>query len=131
MTTSPRTAWSAKQAYTFIRTQILNGSYAEGMRLTELQISDELGLSRTPVREAMRLLVADGFLHFQPNSGTFVRTWDAREIAAVCHARVLVESTRGARGEPHDAIPQHEAAQLAQCAHVDHSRSPALKNSAG
>ena len=92
MTASHRTASSANQAYNFIRAQILSGAYGEGMRLTETQISDHLGLSRTPVREAMRLLVSDGFLHFQPNSGTFVRTWDAAEVAAVYDARLLVES---------------------------------------
>lgn len=101
MTTSPKTASSAKQAYTFIREQILNGTYGEGMRLTEQQFSDQLGLSRTPVREAMRLLVADGFLHFQPNSGTFVRTWDAAEIAAVYDARTLVESELAAQAARH------------------------------
>ena len=101
MTTSPKTASSAKQAYNFIRGQILNGTYGEGMRLTEQQFSDQLGLSRTPVREAMRLLVADGFLHFQPNSGTFVRTWDAAEIAAVYDARMLVESELAAQAARH------------------------------
>ena len=91
MTTSPKSVSSAHQAYDFIRAQILNGTHVEGERLTEQQFSDLLGLSRTPVREAMRRLVADGFLHFQPNSGTFVRSWDNREIASVYDARILVE----------------------------------------
>lgn len=92
MTISPQSASSANQAYAYIREQIFNGTFQEGQRLTEQQFSDALSLSRTPVREAMRRLVADGFLHFQPNSGTFVRTWDADEIAAVYDARILVES---------------------------------------
>lgn len=92
MTTSPKSVSSANQAYTYIRGQILNGTYREGERITEQHFSDLLGLSRTPVREALRRLVADGFVLFQPNSGTFVRTWDAAEIAAVYDARILVES---------------------------------------
>jgi len=105
MTTSPKSVSSANQAYQFIRGQILNGTHVEGERLTEQQFSDLLGLSRTPVREAMRRLVADGFLHFQPNSGTFVRTWDATEIASVYDARILVEGELAAHAARNMTLP--------------------------
>ena len=114
MTTSPKSTSSANHAYTYIRTNILNGTYREGERLTEQQFSDLLGLSRTPVREAMRRLVADGFLHFQPNSGTFVRTWNASEIEAVYDARILVEPELAAHAARHMTAPVLEKMLIIQ-----------------
>ncbi|WP_295856247.1 GntR family transcriptional regulator [uncultured Xylophilus sp.] len=105
MTTIPKSASSANLAYNHIRTHILNGTYREGERITEQQVSDLLGLSRTPVREAMRRLVSDGFLHFQPNSGTFVRTWDAAEVEAIYDARILLEPELAAHAARHMTAP--------------------------
>ena len=66
---------TASRIYSSIKEQIINGHYAPGERLTEQSIAAEFSTSRTPVREAMRQLVADGFADFKPNSGTSVRRW--------------------------------------------------------
>ena len=75
-----RQANAADQAYAYVRERVISGDFAAGMRLTEWQIADALGTSRTPVREAMRRLVGDGILRFQPNHGTFVGSYTAKEI---------------------------------------------------
>jgi DNA-binding GntR family transcriptional regulator len=82
----------ADQAYSYVRERLMSGDFAPGTRLTEWKIADALGTSRTPVREAMRRLVGDGFLQFQPNYGTFVGTWTAKEIGDLFELRALLES---------------------------------------
>lgn len=83
---------AADQAYAHVRERLIAGDYASGTRLTEWMIADELGTSRTPVREAMRRLVGDGFLKFRPNHGTFVQTWSTKDIEELFDLRGLLES---------------------------------------
>ena len=78
--------------YGAIKEQIIDGRYAPGSRLTEQNIAAEFSSSRTPVREAMRLLVADGFAVFKPNSGTTVRDWAPAQMDEIFDLRVLIES---------------------------------------
>lgn len=83
---------AADQAYAYVRERVISGDFAAGMRLTEWQIAGALGTSRTPVREAMRRLVGDGVLRFQPNHGTFVGSYSAKEIGELFDLRALLES---------------------------------------
>jgi DNA-binding GntR family transcriptional regulator len=87
-----RQANAADQAYAYVRERVISGDFAAGMRLTEWQVADALGTSRTPVREAMRRLVGDGILRFQPNYGTFVGSFTAKEIGELFDLRALLES---------------------------------------
>ena len=70
----------ASRIYGAIKLQIIDGRYAPGARITEKNIAQEFNTSRTPVREAMRQLVADGFALFKPNSGTVVRQWTPGQV---------------------------------------------------
>jgi DNA-binding GntR family transcriptional regulator len=79
-------------AYTHIKNRLIRGGFAQGARVTEQEIAEEIGASRTPVREAMRRLVAEGFFQFKPNVGPFVATWRKAEIVELFDLRVLVES---------------------------------------
>ncbi len=83
---------TAHQAYQYIKARVISGSFAPGMRLTEEQLAREIGASRTPVREAMRLLMSDGFLLFKPNVGTFVRSWTPQEIGEIFDLRIVLEA---------------------------------------
>lgn len=82
----------ASRIYGAIKVQIIDGRYAPGARITEENIAQEFNTSRTPVREAMRQLVADGFALFKPNSGTVVRDWTPEQVREVFDLRVLLES---------------------------------------
>ena len=53
---------ATEQAYRSIRAKIVSAEYREGERLTEKRLSDELGLSRTPIREAIGRLILEGFI---------------------------------------------------------------------
>lgn len=83
---------SARWVYSIVKQRIVEGSYVGGTRLTETSLSREFGTSRTPVREAIRLLVADGFLRFKPNSGAFVRAYSRQEMRDIFDLRMLVET---------------------------------------
>ncbi|MGD9944576.1 MAG: GntR family transcriptional regulator [Burkholderiaceae bacterium] len=85
------TATVAHGIYSVVKERIVDGSYAPGARLTESQIAQEFDSSRTPVREAMRRLAADGFVVFKPNSGTVVRSWSSEQIRQIFELRVLIE----------------------------------------
>jgi GntR family transcriptional regulator of gluconate operon len=66
-----------------IREEILSGGFAQGERLVEAGIAQQLGVSRGPVREAFKLLRAEGLVKEEPHRGTFVvrlTSTDVREI---------------------------------------------------
>lgn len=75
-----------------VKEQIIDGRYAPGARITEQTIAAEFSSSRTPVREAMRQLVADGFALFKPNSGTVVRQWTPAQKREIFDLRALIET---------------------------------------
>ncbi|TPQ43581.1 MULTISPECIES: GntR family transcriptional regulator [Cupriavidus] len=103
---------TAGEIYGLIKERVIDGAFAAGMRLTEDGLALEFGTSRTPVREAMRLLVSDGFLHFKPNSGTFVRHWTVDELRDVFDLRLLLESEIANLAATH--ITAEEVAELQQ-----------------
>ena len=66
-----------------IRQAIVKGIFAPGERLMEIQLADDLGVSRTPVREAIRKLELEGFVVMIPRRGTYVPTFPSR-ILTMC-----------------------------------------------
>lgn len=78
-------------AYLSIRDAILRGQFLPGQRLGEVELAQLLGTSRTPVREALRRLGADGLVETVPNRGARVRVWDARDLESLFSVRALIE----------------------------------------
>jgi DNA-binding GntR family transcriptional regulator len=91
----------AARIYEAIKQQIVEGRYAPGDRLTEQNIAAEFNASRTPVREAMRQLVADGFADFKPNRGTTVRLWTPEQMREIFELRVLIEGEIASQAASH------------------------------
>lgn len=79
-------------AYASMRAMILSGELAMGRRLVETSLADRLGLSRTPVREALRRLTSDGLVVFMPNRGYQVVSFSAGDVAEIYSCRALIES---------------------------------------
>lgn len=71
--------------------QILNGKYKPGDSLVETKLAKELGVSRTPVREALRQLEQEGLVASIPNKGVFVRGISAQDIEDIYAVRALIE----------------------------------------
>lgn len=85
-------AKAVDSAYRAIREGILAGTFAQGSHITARQLAEATGLSRTPVREAMRGLEAEGLITLIPNRGAFVARWTENEIKQIYELRVLLES---------------------------------------
>lgn len=79
-----------------IETRIVQRTYPPGAHLAEDEIAAELGVSRTPVREAFRMLSRAGWLDVQPHSGAYVRNPTMDEVRQVFEVRQTLED-RAAR----------------------------------
>lgn len=79
-------------AYNFIRERILNGAFAAGAPLASKNLSKEIGVSRTPVRDALRQLEADGLVIIKPRIGASVRSMDLQEFKELCGIRQALET---------------------------------------
>ena len=64
-----------------------------GQRVYEKDLADLLGISRVPIREAMRLLQAQGVVHIEPNRGAFLATFGPDEIQDMLNIRVGIEQS--------------------------------------
>ncbi|MEM6460288.1 MAG: GntR family transcriptional regulator [Pseudomonadota bacterium] len=91
-----RTA-ATEQAYLAIRSDILSGALKEGERITEQRLAEHLGLSRTPVREAIGRLVHEGFVERGTGYTTRVAYFEHEELEQMFQIRKLLESYAAAR----------------------------------
>lgn len=82
-----------ESAYWRLIGEIRSGQLAAGARLTELEIAERLSISRTPVREAIRRLEADGLVSHEPRVGAIVRTLDYAEVMELYEMRNVLEGT--------------------------------------
>lgn len=80
-----------------LRDRIVKGSCPPGSRLVERKISSELEVSRTPVREALKLLDADGLITISRNKGAQVRQYGAQEARALFDVIAALESLAAER----------------------------------
>ncbi len=85
------------QVYTELRNRIVSGKYDRGTALTEIRISSELGVSRTPVREAFSQLQLDGLVIATPNKGVVVEGLDQNDLMDWYEIRVAMESMAAAK----------------------------------
>lgn len=104
--TEPHPGSAAQKAYDFIKWAILNSVYTGGQLITEGSLADEVGVSRTPVREALLRLEVEGLLTLHPKRGALVATYSGQDIEDVLDARWLVET--------HTARPSFERRESLQ-----------------
>jgi DNA-binding GntR family transcriptional regulator len=78
-------------AYAAIRERILSGSLARGARVHQEELALALGVSRTPVREALRRLAAEGLVELHTNRGARVADLDRAGLRAAYEARLVIE----------------------------------------
>lgn len=89
------------QVYEAIRERITSGSLARGARVHQEDLAEELGVSRTPVREALRRLAAEGLVEMRTNRGARVADVDQAGMRVSYEARTVLEpgAARLAAGE--------------------------------
>jgi DNA-binding GntR family transcriptional regulator len=74
-----------------LRTRIIDAQYRPGERLTEDRLASDFGVSRNPVREALRVVEAEGFIELQPRRGAVVATPDERTMRDMFATRAVLE----------------------------------------
>ena len=74
-----------------LRKAIVEGSLKPGQRLMEVQLAEQLGVSRTPVREAIRKLELEGFVIMLPRKGAYVADMSVKDIIDVLEVRSALE----------------------------------------
>lgn len=79
-------------AYDYIRKKILSGEFALGQALMTMNLASEIGVSRTPVRDALRQLEADGLVVIRPRLGASVKSLDLKEYRETCGLRLALET---------------------------------------
>ncbi len=82
-----------RSAYERVLAQICSGELRPGDRLTESELARRLQISRTPVREAIRRLEADGLVSHVPRAGATVRMLDYSEVMELYEMRTVLEAT--------------------------------------
>lgn len=96
-----------------IREDILSGALEPGVRLVEERLTERLGLSRPPLREALRLLEGDGLITIRPRRGAIVATMDDQDVFEVLTLRTGLESMAIDHGipvqNPERLVPVREA----------------------
>ena len=93
-----------------IRERILRGRYPEGEPLRQDAIGIELGVSRIPVREALRQLEAEGLVTFNPHRGAVVSTLSLKQIRELFELRAEIEGDLIRRAVPHMKAEDHARA---------------------
>lgn len=102
----------ADVAYGALRDVITDGTLAPGVRLREIDLSQRLGVSTTPIREALRRLEREGLVEISPRRGALVRPLDRRAIADLYELRELLESHALRRGAERDDLDLTRAIEL-------------------
>lgn len=95
-----------------MREAIINGDLAPGERLMEVQLAEEMGVSRTPVREAIRKLELEGLVAMIPRKGAYVANYSLKDITDVFEIRAALESL--AAGLACERITDDEIEELQQ-----------------
>ena len=93
-----------------IRDGILHGAYAEGEPLRQDALAVELGVSRIPIREALRQLETEGLVTFNPHRGAIVSSLSLAEIEEVFELRSMIEPDLMRRAMPHLTTSQLDQA---------------------
>ncbi|MBL9206182.1 MAG: GntR family transcriptional regulator [Opitutaceae bacterium] len=82
---------TSEVAYEYIRKRIQTGEYPPGFSLVTEVLSSEIGVSRTPVREALHRLATDGLVEIRPRHGATVKQMDLAQYRDFCGLRLALE----------------------------------------
>lgn len=81
-----------ERVYRYIRALVIDGTFLAGVRLDEQSLATGLGVSRTPIREAIGKLTTEGLVEYRPYQGNFVRAFNAKQVNDLYEVRKSLES---------------------------------------
>jgi DNA-binding GntR family transcriptional regulator len=94
-----------EKAYSYLLKRMLSRELVAGVPLSEVSLAKELGISRTPLREALRRLAAEGLLRQIPNRGTMVVEYSKRDIFELYELREALELYAAGKAAEHGLRP--------------------------
>ena len=101
------------QVYELLKQEICHGKYTPGQWLQEKELAEQFSVSRSPVREALKQLAADGLVIEVPNKGVFIREFTPKDIEEIFDLRVMMESY--AIDKIVDLLTDKARSQLSSC----------------
>ena len=104
---------NSDMAYERIRKSILNGKYGPGQHLNARAIASELGVSATPVRDALRQLEADGLVTIYARQGARVNAMGVKEFRELCELRLVLETHMAGLAAQYRTEPELREMELA------------------
>lgn len=116
----------SENAYNQIKDAICNGKVAPGDILSESQVAAQLGMSRTPVREALRVLASEGFVEIHNGIGAYIKPLSSKDMEDLYEVRCLLEmqaiktSIYHISNEEIDAFEQRFQALFDACERGEH-----------
>jgi DNA-binding GntR family transcriptional regulator len=88
----PRAREAIPHVHAYLRECILDGTLVPGTKLSQVTLSEQLGISRTPLREVLRMLQEEGLVEIEPNQRTRVAGLDPGELDDLYGSRILLET---------------------------------------
>ena len=102
-----------KKVYRILKSRIIKGLFKPGDKLFESRIAKQLGVSRTPVREALRQLAAAGFVKMNPNQVIIVNDFSIKDLREVLQIRGVLEGLAARLAVP--LITEEKINELEAC----------------
>ena len=88
----PEVRQAIPYVHTYLRECILDGTLTPGTKLSQVTLAEQLGVSRTPLREVLRMLQEEGLVEIEPNQRTRVAGLDPQELDDIYASRILMET---------------------------------------
>lgn len=88
----PEARQAIPHVHAYLRECILDGTLVPGTKLSQVSLAQQLGISRTPLREVLRMLQEEGFVEIEPNQRTRVSGLDTQELDDIYASRILLET---------------------------------------
>jgi DNA-binding GntR family transcriptional regulator len=109
----PEVRQAIPHLHAYLRQCILDGTLSPGTKLSQVTLSEQLGVSRTPLREVLRMLQEEGLVEIEPNQRTRVAGLDPQELDDIYASRILLETLAlSMTVEQFDAAGRKEAKRL-------------------
>ena len=80
-----------EQAYDYLKTQILEDAFQDGTIYSETKLAEEIGISRTPLRNALQRLNQEGFIDIFPSKGFTLRVFSEKDVIELFQIRTAIE----------------------------------------
>jgi DNA-binding GntR family transcriptional regulator len=88
----PEARQAIPHVHAYLRECILDGTLVPGTKLSQVTLAEQLGISRTPLREVLRMLQEEGLVEIEPNQRTRVAGLDPQELDDIYASRILLET---------------------------------------